>query len=404
MLKQTQAPLKLLWIHDRARGTGGAERYLMQVASALREKGIVSSLLYGPGYSDPDFLAAFESAWPALEFSTQIQKIQPDLIYVHRLPQGVRMQDLLQLEIPVMRFFHDHQLLCLREHKYTAIGQKTCTRPLGTHCYTCPGFVVRSGSGISLRSVAGMKQELDLHRHLAQAVVASDYLADHLVANGFEREMISVVPLFASAPQPAQPALGKPAFDPWQLLFAGQLVTGKGLDLLLKALVKVPQAKLWVAGEGRQAEKYQQICEALGLRSRVQFLGNQSAEALSQLQNQAAMVVIPSRAPETFALAGVEAMSHGRAVIASDVGGMRTWLNPGQNGLLFPSGDIQALADAIRQLGEAPELTAEMGSQGVLLWQEKFQLSQHLQKLVPLMHRLVFESKQTQKFNLQEAA
>lgn len=380
-----QRPLKLLWIHDRARGTGGAERYLTQVASGLKASGVTSSLLYGPGYSEPEFLQNFDQAWPALEVASQIHRIQPDLIYVHRLPQGVTMAGLLELGIPVMRFFHDHQLLCLREHKYTALGQQTCTRPLGGHCYTCPGFVVRRNEGIELRTVGAMKRELDIHQGLAQAIVASDYLANHLVAHGFSRQQISVLPLFAQETD-IRPEVAR---NPWQFLFAGQLVTGKGLDLLLQALVQVPEARLWVAGDGRQADKYKAQAARLGLTERVQFLGNQTAAELSRLQTQAAAVVIPSRAPETFALAGVEAMAHARPVIASDVGGIRSWLTPGVNGLTFPSGDVAVLARCIRRLGQAPAQAQAMGRRGYQNWQQRFRLEQHLQGLLPVLHRLV---------------
>jgi glycosyltransferase involved in cell wall biosynthesis len=399
-LVKTHRPLKLLWIHDRARGTGGAERYITQVAEALRAYNIESCLLYGPGYSEPDFLNVFSQAWPALETSSQILKLQPDLIYVHRLPEGLALSDLLDLGIPVMRFFHDHQLLCLREHKYTALSQQTCTRPLGNHCYTCPGFFVRQNQGVALRTVGQLKRELEIHKGLAQAIVASEYLSNHLFEHGFAKKQISVLPLFAQA---AAIDAVKPAHDPWQLLFAGQLVTGKGLDLLLRALVEVPQAKLLIAGDGRQASKYQQLSVRLGLSERVTFLGTQSAEQLSQLQSQVSMLVIPSRAPETFALAGVEAMAHGKAVIASDVGGMRSWLTPGSNGLLFPSGDVASLADCIRQLGQAPEQAQAMGLRGYYDWQKRFQIEQHLDKLVPLLYRLLPVQPQTLQIKFQEA-
>ncbi|MGE3726018.1 MAG: glycosyltransferase family 4 protein [Candidatus Sericytochromatia bacterium] len=393
-------PIKLLWIHDRARGTGGAERYLTQVAPALKAHGFQSSLLYGPGHSQPDFLNAFDTAWPAVDLSKQIRQLQPDLIYLHRQP-GARdnwsseLESLLSSGIPVLRFYHDHQLFCLREHKYTGFGKETCSRNLGTHCYLCPGMLVREAEGLALRTLGPLKAQLGLNQKLERAVVASDYFANHLEAHGFDRARITTAPLFA---EPESPRLPCPAQNPWQFLFVGQLVTGKGLDLLLEALVAVPQAQLVIAGEGRQSALYRAQAAKLGLSGRVQFVGQLSAGELAHWQDKAAAVVIPSRAPETFALTGVEAMASGRAVISSDVGGVRTWLKPGINGLLFPSGNIPALAYALRRLGQNPDLSARMGQHGYDLWKAQFRLNHHLQLLVPVLKQM-----SVQQSRLQEA-
>lgn len=384
-------PIKLLWIHDRARGTGGAERYLTQVAPALKAHGFQSSLLYGPGHSQPAFLNAFEQAWPAVELAKQVKQIQPDLIYIHRQPGaraswGKDLESLLDTGIPLVRFYHDHQLFCLREHKYTGFGKQTCSRTLGAHCYLCPGLVVREEEGLALRTLGPMKSHLAINQRLDLAVVASDYFANHIEAHGFNSKRILTAPLFA---EPNVKTLPTPVKHPLQFLFVGQLVTGKGLDLLLEALVLVPQAQLVIAGEGRQATDYQAQALKLGLNDRVKFLGQLAPHELSNWLASSAAVIIPSRAPETFALTGVEAMAAGRAVISSDVGGVRTWLKPGVNGLLFPSGNIQALAYAIRRLGQNPDLASRLGQNGFSMWQKHFRIEHHLSRLIPAFQQLI---------------
>ncbi|MGV3526673.1 MAG: glycosyltransferase family 4 protein [Candidatus Sericytochromatia bacterium] len=374
--------LHLLWIHDRARGTGGAERYITEVAPALRSAGIRSSLLYEPGFSEPAFLEAFDQAWPALDLPSQLRRLRPDLIYLHRQPQGLKLETLLESGIPTLRFFHDHQLFCLREHKYTALSQETCTRPLGGHCYRCPGFIVRQGQGLGLRTLGQQRAEIAQNQRLDHAVVASDYMAGHLREHGFDPARIATLPLFAS------PVKTTGRAEVGHFVFVGQLVTGKGLDLLLKALAEVPGARLSVAGSGRQAERYHSLSRQLGLSERVDFLGQVDPAELPALLARATAVVVPSRAPETFALTGIEAMAAGRAVIASDVGGVHAWLRPGLNGLLFASGHIQALAESLRTLTQHPELAIAMGQQGQLLWRNRFQREHHLQGLIPLLQKV----------------
>ena len=64
----------------------------------------------------------------------------------------------------------------------------------------------------------------------------------------------------------------------------------------------------------------------------------------------AAFVVLPSRWAEPFGYVGIEAFARGRTVVAYDMGGVRTWLDDGVNGLAVRPGDERALGDAIDTL------------------------------------------------------
>jgi len=60
----------------------------------------------------------------------------------------------------------------------------------------------------------------------------------------------------------------------------------------------------------------------------------------------------------------VEAMAAGRPVIASDVGGLKNLVSQGENGLLVPPGNAEALAAGIRMLYRDPERRRAMGEEG----------------------------------------
>ncbi|MCQ6458653.1 glycosyltransferase family 4 protein, partial [Vibrio parahaemolyticus] len=70
---------------------------------------------------------------------------------------------------------------------------------------------------------------------------------------------------------------------------------------------------------------------------------------------RAQFVVMPSRMPEPFGLVGLEAMAAGVPVIASDVGGVREWLEDGRNGIAVPFGDAAAMAAAMDRLATDEE-------------------------------------------------
>lgn len=110
-----------------------------------------------------------------------------------------------------------------------------------------------------------------------------------------------------------------------------------------------------------------------GLEDRVCLLGRLSDDDLKAAYFAADMVVLPSLA-ETMPLAALEAMGYGRALISSRVGGVPQVVTSGEEGILFPIGDHQALADALVQVSTDLSLRQQLGQAarerviGVLSW------------------------------------
>ncbi|NOZ01374.1 MAG: glycosyltransferase family 4 protein, partial [Deltaproteobacteria bacterium] len=356
--------MHVLWVTEAADFRGGAERHVADTATRLGERGIRSTLLYGPDCApDPRFTNRFDAAFPWVDVGPQIADIAPDIIYVHQLRGTGPIMELAARSIPVVRFFHDHGPFCLRRHKYTAIGRHTCRRPLGIHCYPCLGFLNRGDgwSGLSLNTLARARAELAANRRFDAFITGSEYMKGHVVAHGFDPSRIHVNPLFVEppGPEPSRPR------DPGRLLFVGALLRGKGLDILLDAMGRLgPEVHLNVVGGGAQEPLFRRMRAALKLEGRVRFLGPLEAADLDRQYREAACVVAPSREPETFGLIGPEAFRHGTPVIASDAGGMGEWLRHKTTGLMFKSGDSTDLADAVREMLGNPEKARDIGSRG----------------------------------------
>jgi glycosyltransferase involved in cell wall biosynthesis len=213
-------------------------------------------------------------------------------------------------------------------------------------------------------------------------------MAGHVAEHGFDPSSIHVIPLFVRPPGP----MGRVHRSEDLLLFVGQLVRGKGLDLLLRALARTrSQARLYVAGTGRQEHSYKKLAQSLGLSHRVQFLGVVTGDDLSRLYARTACTIVPSRVPETFGLVGPEALSHGTPVIASQVGGMDEWLSDGKTGLSFRSGDVAGLAAAIDRLVSDPRYARRLGCNGRRAYQSSFRPDEHLGRLFTLFTQLIGE-------------
>jgi glycosyltransferase involved in cell wall biosynthesis len=380
--------MKIAWINELAQPSGGAERYVRDTARELADRGVRSVLFYDVKATpdpSPSMLAPFEGGFPIVELGRQLRELAPDVVYVHQLHERGALGALAASPFPVVRFFHDHRLFCLREHKYTALSQTPCSRTVGAGCYPCLGFLRRSETwpGVQLASLRALRAEQAQARHHEAFIVGSRYMADHVADHGFERSRIHVIPLYARVP-PRSDVPGQRQED--LLLFVGQLSTGKGLDVLLQALTRTSRpCRLLVVGRGRQEVKLRALVQALGLAGRVSFAGWLDPEALSAYYEQATCMVFPTRAPETSGLVGIEAMAHGTPVIASALGGIEEWLTHGRTGLCVPPNEPAALAAAIDRLLGDSRLRSQLGLNALRTFEECFRPEYHAARLLTVL-------------------
>jgi glycosyltransferase involved in cell wall biosynthesis len=195
----------------------------------------------------------------------------------------------------------------------------------------------------------------DLHVAISRGLAR--YLAE---SEGFDESAFEIVHygIVAGPPPPAPPA------EP-RLAIVGRLIPIKAHDVLLQALVRVreqvPGVTLEVAGDGPLDADLRAAVSRLGLGDAVSFLGRVAPAA--PVFERAAVVVVPSRG-EGFGMVALEAMERGRAVVASDVGGLPEIVEHGRTGLLVPSGDADALAEALAAVAGDSARAAMMGAAG----------------------------------------
>ena len=171
------------------------------------------------------------------------------------------------------------------------------------------------------------------------------------------------------------------------LLAAANLVRRKGLDVLLEALAGLPQARLWIAGDGPERPELERAARGLG--GRVVFLGRRGD--VPDLLEACDIFVLPSRA-EGLGVAALEAMARGRPVVASDVGGLAEAVGHEQCGLLVPPGDARALRGALERLLNDPALARRLGEAGATRAAERFDAETQVAAYEALYREILAES------------
>ena len=150
--------------------------------------------------------------------------------------------------------------------------------------------------------------------------------------------------------------------------FVGRLVPEKGLDILLRAAVRIHQGNwdLVVVGSGPAQEELEGLAERLGVAARVTWMGALPPEELSTLWPRLDCLVLPARTTrdwvEAHGRAVIDAMGFGIPVIGSTSGALPEIVGPA--GLVVPEDDVPRLTDALQELILFPERRVSFAQEG----------------------------------------
>jgi glycosyltransferase involved in cell wall biosynthesis len=324
---------------------GGVERHVHDLAVGLRARGHRVALAHAPLVGrDPERYARAFDAVETLDRSASVLR-EARAVYAHkvedeawldRVPKGAR----LTLAV------HDHDLTCVRSHRYVPLTNAPCERAPGVTCAAHGCVVVRCPTarfGVAVRDPFALIQRTRNLARRAPMVACSAFLRRTMIDAGVAAERVRTLnPVPPEDTSPLVPPTGEPVVG-----FVGQIVRGKGLDLLIEAIARIPAAKLVVAGAGNGLDAERRRIERLGLSSRVELLGAVDPSQVRAVYDRVRVIAVPSRWPEPFGMIGVEAMRRGRVVVGARHGGIPEWLDDGVTGIAFRPGDVGELAAAL---------------------------------------------------------
>lgn len=195
----------------------------------------------------------------------------------------------------------------------------------------------------------GHYYNLKYYRHADYWIGISKGICKHLIDGGMPKERVFNIPNFADE-KPVKP-LPRDSYDtPLDkplILAAGRLHVNKGFDILLKSLVKIPDATLWLAGSGPEEGALKDLCSKLGLNSRVRFLGWR--DDVTALMRTADVFVCPSR-HEGLGSIVMESWAHQCPIVATRSQGPGEVIEDGYSGLLTDIDDVEQLTAAVTSL------------------------------------------------------
>lgn len=229
--------------------------------------------------------------------------------------------------------------------------------------------------------------DLKYYRRCDHLIGNTSDIVSHLIDQGWPADRAHYLPNFvssATAPPIARADLGLPESGPL-LLALGRLHPNKAFDVLLKALVQVPDAVLCIAGVGSLEGDLRRLAEELGLQDRVVFPGWQ--DNVAPFFAAADIYVCPSRV-EPLGNVVIEAWAQGVPVVAAAAKGPEALIDDGRTGLLVPVDDPDALAAAVRRCVDDLNGANDMARAGQAEFEEKFSESVVVDQYLDLFRHL----------------
>jgi glycosyltransferase involved in cell wall biosynthesis len=315
-----------------------------------------------------------------------IKEFRPDVAHVRNIYHHLSPSILWELKaqnVPVLYHLNDFKLLC-PSYNLVSRGEacEACKggafyHALRPECY--PGM----GARMTLTAEAYLHRWLGTYRKCVDLFLApSQFVREKFVEHGWDGERFEVLPHFQRIPETAAPA------NDGQVLYFGRLSPEKGVDDLIRAMQKVPQMRLVVAGDGPQRPELQALASSLNLTN-VEFVGHVGKVERDALIARSQFTVLPSHAYETLGKTILESYALGRGVVASDLGSRRELVREGKTGILYRNGDVNELAESIEALGSLPEMAARMGIAGLELVRRHHTPEGHYSKLLSFYEGLV---------------
>ena len=280
-----------------------------------------------------------------------------------------RLEAFEKVGIPVEKASFDKKLYCSTQQKMKHLVGKF--KPdIAHHWLARAGSFAIQGQQVNVGWYGGYYNP-SYYKNCQHHVAVTKDVADHIVRNGVPHDKVHVLHLYAAC-EPMAP-IERSEFDTPDdvplLLSLARLHEVKALDILIDAMVDVPEAYLWLAGNGPLEKQLKQQVKALGLSDRVKFLGwRTDREALLATAD---ICVFPSRY-ESFGAVTIESWAAGTPIIAAKSQGPKAYISHEENGLLVEIDDMKDLAESINRLIGDKDLQKHLRTNGLKSYQEGF--------------------------------
>jgi len=216
-------------------------------------------------------------------------------------------------------------------------------------------------------------------------IAISDFLKKNLINNDIKKEIITI-----HNPCPDwKPVIKK--HEGIILFTAGRLEHYKGFHILINSMKEVTEKykniKLIIAGTGNYEKELKELTNKLNLNDYIKFTGRISYDKIKEHYFDSDIIIFPSIWPEPLGRLSLEAISSGKPIIASNIGGIPEIVND-KTGILVKPNDKEELTEAILKLIKNSGLRLKMGKEANKLY-DKFSQERFIEKIIKVYNYFI---------------
>lgn len=252
---------------------------------------------------------------------------------------------------------------------------------------------------ITHESLAG-KTMADTNGRVAEALkVADDVIfACNATASLYERykgnDNFRIIPYGTKPLEPGQNQVEKS--EKFVILHIGSIEPRKGQDILIQSILNLPKRfveniEVYIIGRNLDVEEYKKIKKMLRTVKNIHLLGQIPHEKVVEFFDKADLFVCSSR-DEVFPLTLLEAMSVGKAIISTNVGGVSEMIRNNEEGVIVPKGDSLALADKIQYLHDNRDEIKRLGGNARKKFYENFTIEKFGDNVLDIVKKKLADS------------
>ena len=401
--------MRILQVSDKAHHDGGIATYVSAASAQLEARGyrVAHLRLENSRFSDhnsatsvfrlPKSYGLIPGQLLRRALRGILLETRPELIHVHECfttLSPVLLADMRHFS-PVIGTLHDVRPFCYKMTRRFSATNTLCRRQCGVGCFSS-GCVQPNGvTDLARLPRRWMMDHLNLKqwRQLDRVIAPSTYVQKLALQHGIKSRNLRLVPHGTVVP-PRVSAQGAQRAVPPMILYLGSLLDYKGPGVLVEALNSI-RDRAWhaiIAGDGPIRGSLESTVKRLELSDRIHFRGHLSdRHQINLLLNSATLLALPSVIPESFSLAGIEALAAGTPVVSFGLGGIGEWLRDGENGLVAADQDTRDFARQMARLIDDPVLAKIMGENGRMLVTNQFSAQQCWERLLAVYGELLGE-------------
>lgn len=300
---------------------------------------------HAPPFPDPELLLALKRL---------IAKERPDIVHAHNwiYASFLPLKALGGARLVVT--LHDYGLVCAKKN-FMHLGMHLCDGPRLAKCLPCA--TAHYGAVKATATTLGNWASSFVARRVVDRFIAVSHAVARHTGLTQGRAPYEVIPNFVpddvGVLGPEDSCLRELPENGF-ILFVGDMMRLKGIDVLLKAYARLEQAPPLVLIGRRVADTPTEF------PPNVRVFSNWPHSAIMHAWHRSLFGVLPSVGPEACATVIMEAMASGKAVVATRVGGIPDLVDDGETGLLVPPGDAQALTRTMQSLLDDRTLLARL--------------------------------------------